>query len=92
MNENPYDSPVDDESQPRVRVLAVLGAIFFFLLATLSVIVAIGNVALKARSGAPFETMVGFAVGSFLVPLVLLIVGLKVWGKRKTPPSTQDQD
>ena len=57
------------------------GAILCFLIAALATIVAVANVIGGPNRPEGAENVVGYAVGSFLVPLVLLIVGLILWGK-----------
>jgi hypothetical protein len=58
-----------------------VGAIFCFALAALGTIVAVNNVVGGANRPEGAENVFGYAVGSFLVPVVLLIVGLILWGK-----------
>lgn len=57
------------------------GAIVCFVIAVLAVIAAIQNVVGGANRPESAEDLVGYAVGSFLLPVVLLIVGLIFWGK-----------
>jgi fumarate reductase subunit D len=57
------------------------GAIVCFVLAALTTVVAVANVIGGPNRPEGAENLVGYAVGSFLVPVVLLIVGLILWGK-----------
>lgn len=59
------------------------GAIVCFVVSGLATIVAVRNVI--GGSGRPeqIENLVGYAVGSFLVPVALLIGGLTLWKKSK---------
>ena len=59
------------------------GAIVCFVIAALAMIVAIQNVVGGANRPEGAENLVGYAVGSFLIPIALLIVGLILWGKAK---------
>jgi hypothetical protein len=56
------------------------GAIVCFVIAALAGVVAVQSVMFGANR--PEDTgIVGYAVGAFLLPIVLLIVGLILWGK-----------
>ncbi len=56
-------------------------AIVCFGIAALTAVVAVQNVVGGANRPEEMENLVGYAVGSFLVPVVLLIVGLILLGK-----------
>jgi len=60
-----------------------IGAILCFTLAGLAAIAALNNVINGANRPERIENLVGYAVGSFLVPIAFLIVGLVLWGKAK---------
>ncbi len=57
------------------------GAIVCFVIAALATIAAVNNVVGGANRPEGTENVVGYAVGSFLVPIALCIVGLILWGK-----------
>lgn len=61
------------------------GAIVCFVIAGAATLVAINNLVGSARANRPegIENLVGIAVGWFLVPIILLIVGIVLWGKGK---------
>lgn len=61
------------------------GAIVCFVIAGAATLVAINNLVGSGSTNRPegIEDLVGFAVGSFLVPILLLIVGIVLWGKGK---------
>ena len=54
-----------------------------FVIAALAMIAAVQNVVGGANRPEEMENLVGYAVGSFLVPATFLIVGLALWGKAK---------
>ena len=59
-------------------------AIILIILAVLTSQVAVNNVFLDdAKRPAEAAELAGYVVGSFLVPLVLLIIGLILWNKAK---------
>ena len=58
-----------------------VGAIVCFVIAALGTVAALTNMVGGANRPEGAENVVGYAVGSFLVPLVFLIVGLILWGK-----------
>lgn len=59
------------------------GAIICFVIAGLAAIVAIINVVGGVNRPEGIENLVGYAVGSFLLPIAVLIGGLVMWGKAK---------
>jgi len=61
------------------------GAIVCFVIAGAATLVAINNLVGSAGANRPegIENLAGYAVGSFLVPIILLIVGIVLWGKGK---------
>ena len=59
------------------------GAIICFVIAGLAAIVAIINVVGGDNRPEGIENLVGYAVGSFLLPIAVLIGGLVMWGKAK---------
>ena len=58
-----------------------VGAVICFVIAALGTVAALKNVVGAANRPEGAANFVGYAVGSFLVPSVLLIVGLILWGK-----------
>jgi hypothetical protein len=67
--------PTSKEYQMRV------GAIACFVVAALAGLVAVQNVMGGANRPEGADNVIGYAVGSFLVPVALLIGGLILWGK-----------
>ena len=63
-----------------------IGAIVCFVIVVLATIVAVQNIVAGVNRPEGMENLVGYAVGSFLVPGVLLIVGLILWGKSGSKP------
>ena len=59
------------------------GAILCFVFAALAAIAAVNNVLGGANRPEGIENLVGYAVGSFLLPIALLVGGLVLWGKAK---------
>ena len=59
------------------------GAIVCFVIAALSAIAAINNIIGGANRPEGAENLVGYAVGSFLVPIAFLVGGLLMLGKSK---------
>jgi hypothetical protein len=67
------------------------GAIVLFVLSAITAFVATKNVFLGGQHRPPGgELVVSYAVGSFLVPMVLLIVGLVLWKKGQTRKVADD--
>lgn len=64
-----------------------IAAYCLFAIAGLTTLVAINNVFRGAGANRPegAENLVGYAVGSFLVPIALVIVGVILFNKRKKP-------
>ena len=60
-----------------------IGAILCFALAGLSAVAGVNNIIGGANRPEGVENLVGYAVGSFLLPIVSLIVGIVLWGKSK---------
>ncbi len=58
-----------------------VGAVICFVIAALGNIATVNSVVGVANRPEGAANFVGYAVGSFLVPSVLLIVGLILWGK-----------
>jgi hypothetical protein len=58
-----------------------VGAIVCFIIAAIAVPVAVMNVVSGSNRPERVEDFAGYAVGSFLVPIALLVVGLILWGK-----------
>ena len=60
-------------------------AIVLFILAGLTTLVAINNVFITGGANRPdgAENMVSYAVGAFMLPMILLIVGLVLLNKAK---------
>lgn len=63
-----------------------------FALAGLGTLVAINIVFRGSGTNRPegFENLVGYAVGAFLVPIVLVIAGLILLNKRRKPSDKND--
>ena len=57
------------------------GAVICFGIAALGTIIAVKNVTGGPNRPEGPEGQVGYVVGLFLIPAVLLIVGLILWGK-----------
>lgn len=60
-----------------------IAAYLFFAFAALATLSALNAVVEGANRPEGTANLVGYAVGSFLVPIVLLIIGLVLWGKAK---------
>jgi hypothetical protein len=56
------------------------GAIVCFVLAAITTAVAIGKI---ANGPERIENLVGYAVGTLLVPIAFLIAAIVLWGKSK---------
>jgi tetrahydromethanopterin S-methyltransferase subunit F len=59
------------------------GAIVCFVVAAAASELAVRNVMQKMQQGMDESRLIGFAVGSFILPVVLLIVGLNLWNKSR---------
>jgi len=61
-----------------------IAAIIVFVLVPFAILSS-GNVVLEAmKRSDPSQSIAGYAVGAFLFPLVLFILGLVLWNKGKT--------
>ena len=60
------------------------GAMVCFVVAALAGLAAVQNLVGGPNRPDQPEDLVGYAVGSLLVPVVLLIVGLILWGKSRS--------
>lgn len=59
------------------------GAIVCFVIAAFATIAAVNNIIRGANRPEGIENLVGYAVGAFLLPIALLIVGLVLLEKSK---------
>jgi len=66
-----------------------IAAIVFFVLTGLGTLSAINTVVKGPPPNAPQGYFAGMVVGAFMVPLILLVVGLTLWKKGEPKPTTR---
>jgi hypothetical protein len=66
-----------------------IAAIVFYVLAGLSTLSAISTVMKGPPPNAPQGYFAGVIVGAFMVPLILLVIGLVLWKKSEPQPTTR---